>query len=82
MQPLSGPGVPVGDRSSVNAQTGVTRHGSVAGEQPLSPAQRTTLERLIVRISSLSNLKAPELWAGVRHEVGVKSEAELQSRHF
>lgn len=82
MQPLSGPGVPVGDRSSVNPQTGVTRHGSVAGEQPLSPAQRTTLERLIVRISSLSNLKAPELWAGVRHEVGVKSEAELQSRHF
>ena len=35
MQPLSGPGVPVGDRSSVNPQTGVTRHGSVAGEQPL-----------------------------------------------
>ena len=31
---------------------------------------------------SLSTLKAPELWAGVRHEVGVKSEAELQSRHF
>ncbi|WP_312544569.1 flagella biosynthesis regulator Flk, partial [Pantoea eucalypti] len=81
MQPLSGPGVPV-DRSSVNPQTGVARHGSVAGEQPLSPAQRTTLERLIVRISSLSNLKAPELWAGLRHEVGVKSEAELQSRHF
>lgn len=82
MQPVSGPGVPVGDRSSVNPQTDAPRTGSVAGEQPLSPAQRTTLERLIVRIMSLSTLKAPELWAGLRHEVGVKSEAELQSRHF
>jgi len=64
MQPVSGPGVPVGDRSSVNPQTDTSRPGSVAGEQPLSPAQRTTLERLIVRIMSLSTLKAPELWAG------------------
>ncbi|MCZ4060608.1 flagella biosynthesis regulator Flk [Pantoea sp. LMR881] len=82
MQPVSGPGVPVGDRSSVNPQTGASRPGSAPGEQPLSPAQRTTMERLIVRILSLSNLKAPELWAGVRHEVNVKSDAELQSRHF
>lgn len=82
MQPLSGPGVPAGDRSPLSQATGPTRPGGPAGEQPLSPAQCTTLERLIVRIMSLSTLKAPELWAGVRHEVGVKSEAELQSRHF
>ncbi|WP_243077500.1 flagella biosynthesis regulator Flk [Pantoea sp. MQR6] len=82
MQPVSGPGVPVGDRSSVNPQTGAPRPGSAPGEQPLSPAQRTTLERLIVRILSLSNLKAPELWSGIRREVNVKSDAELQSRHF
>lgn len=82
MQPLSGPGVPVGDRSSVTAQSGATRPGSAPGEQPLSPTQRTTLERLIVRIMSLSTLKGAELWAGVRHEVGVKNDAELQSRHF
>lgn len=80
MQPISGPGVPAGDRSSLTNATG--RPGSPAGEQPLSPAQRTTLERLIVRIMSLSTLKAPELWAGVRHEVGVTNDAELQSRHF
>ena len=79
MQPLSGPGLPPGDRPSLTPAGGQNR---VAGEQPLSPAQRTTLERLIVRILSLSTLKAPELWAGIRHEVGVKSEAELQSRHF
>ncbi|BAN97050.1 hypothetical protein E05_22840 [Plautia stali symbiont] len=41
-----------------------------------------TIVGLIVRIMSLSTLKAPELWAGVRHEVGVKNDAELQSRHF
>ncbi|WP_312240165.1 flagella biosynthesis regulator Flk [Pantoea sp.] len=82
MQPLSGPGVPVGDRSSVTSQSGATRPGSVPGEQPLSPSQRTTLERLIVRIMSLSTLKGAELWAGVRHEAGVKNDAELQSRHF
>ncbi|WP_130830896.1 flagella biosynthesis regulator Flk [[Erwinia] mediterraneensis] len=82
MQPVSGPGVPVGDRSPVTAQSGATRPGSAPGEQPLSPAQRTTLERLIVRIMSLSTLKGAELWAGVRHEVGVKNDTELQSRHF
>ncbi|MDZ7277807.1 flagella biosynthesis regulator Flk [Pantoea eucrina] len=82
MQPLSGPGVPAGDRSPLTDASGALRPGGPAGEQPLSPAQRTTLERLIVRILSLSTLKAPELWAGVRHEVGVKSDGELQSRHF
>ena len=82
MQPLSGPGAPMGDRSAVTPSTGAPRPGATPGDQPLSPAQRTTLERLIVRIMSFSTLKAPELWAGVQREVGVKSEAELQSRHF
>ncbi|WP_017345401.1 flagella biosynthesis regulator Flk [Pantoea sp. A4] len=78
MQPVSGPGAPPGDRASVNS----ARPASAAGDQPLSPAQRTTLERLIVKITALSTLKAPELWAGIRHEAGVKNDAELQSRHF
>lgn len=82
MQPLSGPGVPAGDRSPVTHATGPVRPGGPPGEQLLSPAQRTTLERLIVRIMSLSTLKAPELWAGVRHEVGVRNDTELQSQHF
>ncbi len=79
MQPLTGPGAPQGDRTTVAGQPS---RGGTPGEQPLSPTQRTTLERLIVRIMSLSPLKAPELWAGLRHEVGVKNDAELQSRHF
>ena len=80
MQPLTGPGAPLGDRTAVSGQP--PRSGGTPGEQPLSPGQRTTLERLIVRIMSLSTLKAPELWAGLRREVGVKNDAELQSRHF
>lgn len=79
MQPLTGPGAPQGDRTTVSGQP---PRGGVPGEQPLSPGQRTTLERLVVRIMSLSTLKSPELWAGLRREVGVKNDAELQSRHF
>lgn len=81
MQPLSGPGTPLpGDRPTVDLPPGVAR--SAPGDQPLTPAQRTTLERLIVKIMSLSNLKSPELWAGLRHEVGVKNDAGLLSRHY
>lgn len=81
MQPLSGPGAPIpGDRTTVDAKTGTTRTGP--GDQPLTPAQRTTLERLIVKIMSLSSLKSPELWAGMRHEVGVKNDVGLLARHF
>lgn len=81
MQPLSGPGAPIpGDRPTIDAQKGTSRPGP--GDQPLTPAQRTTLERLIVKIMSLSTLKSPELWAGLRHEVGVKNDAGLLARHF
>lgn len=85
MQPISGPGAPLpGDRPTIDAQTGTARPGTSTGtgEQPLTPAQRTTLERLIVKIMSLSSLKSAELWAGLRHEVGVKNDAGLQARHF
>ncbi|MCU5772804.1 flagella biosynthesis regulator Flk [Erwiniaceae bacterium BAC15a-03b] len=82
MQPISGPGAPLpGDRAALATQPGQQRPGG-ASDQPLSPAQRTTLERLIVRIMSISPLKSAEIWAGLRHEVGVKSDGELLSRHF
>lgn len=81
MQPLSGPGAPIpGDRTTVDAKVGTPHTGP--GDQPLTPAQRTTLERLIVKIMSLSSLKSPELWAGLRREVGVKNDAGLLARHF
>lgn len=81
MQPLSGPGTPLpGDRPAIDTQSATVRPG--AGDRPLTPAQRTTLERLIVKIISLSSLKSAELWAGLRHEIGVKNDAGLQARHF
>lgn len=81
MQPLSGPGAPLpGNRTQVDAGSASPRTGP--GDQPLTPAQRTTLERLVVKIMSLSSLKSPELWAGMRHEVGVKNDAGLLSRHY
>ncbi|MFG1174246.1 flagella biosynthesis regulator Flk [Erwiniaceae bacterium CAU 1747] len=81
MQPLNGPGAPSsGDRPTTAPLSGAAH--SASGDQPLSPAQRTTLERLIVKIMSLSALKSVELWAGLRHEVGVKNDAELLACHF
>lgn len=81
MQPLSGPGAPIpGDRTTVDVRPATLSSGP--GEQPLSPAQRTTLERLIIKIIALSSLKSAELWAGVHHELGLKNDAGLLSRHF
>jgi len=76
MQPISGPGAPLpGDRPTIDARTGATRPGTSTGtgEQPLTPAQRTTLERLIVKIMSLSSLKSAELWPGYVMKWGLKT---------
>ncbi|SQC91055.1 Flagellar regulator flk [Cedecea neteri] len=55
---------------------------SAAGEQPLSTQQRTVLERLITRIIALSQQQSAEVWAGLKHDLGLKSETPLLSRHF
>ncbi|NIF30882.1 flagella biosynthesis regulator Flk [Enterobacter sp. Cy-643] len=55
---------------------------SAAGEQPLSSQQRTVLERLITRIIALSQQQSAEVWAGLKHDLGLKSETPLLSRHF
>lgn len=55
---------------------------SVAGEQPLSTLQRTVLERLITRLVALTQQQSAEVWAGVKHDLGLKNDAPLQSRHF
>jgi len=74
MQPLNGPGAPIPSNRAVDDPP--------QGDQPLSPAQRTTLERLMVKIMSLSTLKSAELWAGLRHEVRIKNDVGLLSHHF
>ncbi|MBL5902892.1 flagella biosynthesis regulator Flk [Serratia fonticola] len=77
MQPLSGPGAP-----------GAADHPPTAGkippadDQPLSPTQRTQLEKLIVKIMALSPAKSAEIWATLRHELGADNHSELLARHF
>lgn len=55
---------------------------NIAGEQPLSTQQRTVLERLITRLIALTSQQNAEVWAGVKHDLGVRNDAPLQSRHF
>jgi len=55
---------------------------SAAGEFPLSTVQRTVLERLITRIVALNQQQSAEVWAGLKHDLGLKGETPLLSRHF
>ncbi|WP_297122240.1 flagella biosynthesis regulator Flk [uncultured Enterobacter sp.] len=74
MQPISGtPPRPPGEGP-------VTPN--VAGEQPLSTHQRTVLERLITRLIALTSQQNAEVWAGMKHDLGLRNDAPLQSRHF
>lgn len=74
MQPISGtPARPPGEGQTAP---------SVVGEQPLSTQQRTVLERLITRLISLTQQQSAEVWAGMKHDLGVKSDTPLLSRHF
>ncbi|MEB7558150.1 flagella biosynthesis regulator Flk [Kluyvera cryocrescens] len=73
-QPISGmPARPPG--------TGTTPL-SPAGEQPLSTQQRTVLERLITRLIAMTSQQNAEVWAGVKHDLGLKNDTPLQARHF
>ena len=74
MQPISGtPPRPPGE-GPVTA--------SAIGEQPLSTQQRTVLERLITRLVALTSQQNAEVWAGMKHDLGLKSDTPLLSRHF
>lgn len=57
-------------------------NSSPAGAQPLTPQQRTVLERLITRIVAMSQQQSAEVWAGMKHDVGIKKDAPLLSSHF
>ena len=74
MQPISGtPPRPPGEGP-------VTPN--VAGEQPLSTQQRTVLERLITRLIALTSQQNAEVWAGVKHDLGVRNDAVVPYVHF
>ena len=74
MQPISGtPPHPPGDGPAAP---------SAAGEHPLSTQQRTVLERLITRLIALTSQQNAEVWAGMKHDLGLKNDTPLLSRHF
>lgn len=82
MQPLSG-----SRGFSGNTLAKASAHDDLAPQRPrhsdaMTSAQRTALERIIVKILAISNAKAPALWAGIRHHLGVSSDAELLASHF
>ncbi|WP_342325494.1 flagella biosynthesis regulator Flk [Kosakonia sp. BYX6] len=75
MQPIQGaPARPPGQEP--------TQAANPVGEQPLSTMQRTVLERLVIRLIALTQQQSAEVWAGVKHDLGLKNDAPLLSRHF
>ncbi|GAB7259160.1 hypothetical protein DZJ_05000 [Dickeya ananatis] len=55
---------------------------SQTDDLPLTLAQRTTLEKLVTQISTLSGARPAEVWATVRAELGNKNNAELLASQF
>ncbi len=44
--------------------------------------QRTVLERLITRPVALTSQQNAEVWACVKHDLGLKGDTPLLARHF
>ncbi|MEH0873990.1 flagella biosynthesis regulator Flk [Pectobacterium cacticida] len=85
MQPVSGPGAPApGERGATTATTSSTLNtaGSAKSDRPLSLAQRTTLENLVLKIATLTTSKAAEVWTTVKHGLGLADNNELLARHY
>lgn len=55
---------------------------SGSAEQPLSPMQRTVLERLVTRIVALNQQQPAEVWAGLKHDLTLKHDRPLGAQHF
>ncbi|TKY83054.1 flagella biosynthesis regulator Flk [Pectobacterium polonicum] len=87
MQPVSGPGAPLpGERAVTPTTTSSTLSSNVAGstsdDRPLTLAQRTTLENLVIKVAALTTSKAAEVWTTVKQGLGLAENNELQSRHY
>ncbi|GKX38882.1 flagella biosynthesis regulator Flk [Pectobacterium versatile] len=89
MQPVSGPGAPLpGERSVTPTTTSSTSTssanaaGSANGDRPLTLAQRTTLENLVLKVAALTTSKASEVWTTVKQGLGLAENNELLSRHY
>lgn len=85
MQPVSGPGAPLpGERpvTSTTTSSASNATGSANGDRPLTLAQRTTLENLVLKVAALTTSKAAEVWTTVKTGLGLAENSELQSRHY
>ncbi|MCU1788691.1 flagella biosynthesis regulator Flk [Pectobacterium polaris] len=89
MQPVSGPGAPLPSERSVTPTTTSSTStssanvaGSSNGDRPLTLAQRTTLENLVLRVAALTTSKAAEVWTTVKQGLGLAENNELLSRHY
>ena len=89
MQPLSGRSPvdnPQVDKTSVDKTreqpTERTVPAGAGNNQPLTPAQRTTLEKLIVKLMALTAMKSPEIWANLRHDLALPHDTELNASQF
>ncbi|WP_409158882.1 flagella biosynthesis regulator Flk [Pectobacterium sp. B2J-2] len=90
MQPVSGPGAPLpGERSVTQAPTSSTSAsstpnaaGSANSDRPLTLAQRTTLENLVLKVAALTTSKASEVWTTVKQGLGLAENNELLSHHY
>ncbi|KHN51956.1 flagella biosynthesis regulator Flk [Pectobacterium fontis] len=87
MQPVSGPVAPLpGERAVTSTTTSLTSASNAAGsansDRPLTLAQRTTLENLVLKIASLTTSKTAEIWTTVKQGLGLAENNELLSRHY
>lgn len=89
MQPVSGPGAPLPGERSVTPTTtssistsSANAAGSSNGDRPLTLAQRTTLENLVLKVAALTTSKAAEVWTTVKQGLGLAENNELLSRHY
>lgn len=74
MQPLSGAGArPPGEPPAARPQ---------GAPQPLTPQQRTVLERLVTRIVALNQQPGAGIWAALKHDLGMSNDQPLLARHF
>ncbi|MBP2843963.1 flagella biosynthesis regulator Flk [Dickeya oryzae] len=82
MQPISNPGnVSLPGEKTLDPTLSKTVT-SQTDDLPLTLAQRTTLEKLVTQISTLSGARPAEVWATVRAELGNKNNAELLASQF
>ncbi|MGM3159806.1 flagella biosynthesis regulator Flk [Dickeya undicola] len=83
MQPISNPGnVSLPGEKSLETTLSKNSASPQTDDSPLTLAQRTSLEKLVTQISTLSGAKPAEVWATLRAELGTKNSAELLASQF